>query len=453
MTAASQIETSLNNLDGLSDLLKKLASSKTGPSNYRSHLQRILSKLSQHATERTPNDALRRALHEWQMAVSESRFDHLTRKTIRILCGLPQAVTDPKFLTFLANRSDMFTSRMMSGLLASYHSTWKQHPHHKDVEILLLMRLRSFSGKSKLVTHWKQNVDWIIGDNAPRKLAKRIADRPTQLSDIAQEYNLPTTNTPFLAAVLWEGAQLCCASFVEKRWLDLQSWNYIRDSLLEHPLIRKEQRQLLLAALLKGVHKHLPDTQWKPAQEGLKDFILSHKEFGDPRTEYTRWANFDPAAKQIFLSWLSEEELELFFELIILNDPHRRKSFWLQYLRKIKGSRVIVGRRDRERHAIALMKLSTKGRNYASGDGLDTSAFILDFGEIVAVEFSEVGNACYIYESSTFRAMYPTIYNRSFDLPNLKRSHHATHWQRHDPYFKWKAKLATVLAEWGVYPD
>jgi EH_Signature domain len=41
-----------------------------------------------------------------------------------------------------------------------------------------------------------------------------------------------------------------------------------------------------------------------------------------------------------------------------------------------------------------------------------TSAFLLDFGKIVVVEFSARGNACYFYKESEFRRILPDFWTR-----------------------------------------
>src|SRR5439155_15930958 len=92
-----------------------------------------------------------------------------------------------------------------------------------------------------------------------------------------------------------------------------------------------------------------------------------------------------------------------FFDLIMAGqeDRHNRREFWLRYVGRVGNSRVAMGTRDRDRLRVQLTELKKRGRSeYAHLEDPfedDVSAFIMDFGRAVVVEFSKPGNACFIY--------------------------------------------------------
>src|SRR2546427_11867710 len=84
----------------------------------------------------------------------------------------------------------------------------------------------------------------------------------------------------------------------------------------------------------------------------------------------------------------------------------------------------------------------------------DTSAFVLDFGRVVVVEFSRVGNACYVYEKSAATDLIPDFWTAEpFDVSGrkgLKQRSQAAARVRHA--VGWRDELAMLLARHGVRP-
>jgi hypothetical protein len=83
----------------------------------------------------------------------------------------------------------------------------------------------------------------------------------------------------------------------------------------------------------------------------------------------------------------------------------------------------------------------------------DTSAFILDFGPIVAIEFSAVGNACYLYEKQAAAEIVPDIWTTApFSKNDLKRRSKTATTQpmTHDRQNRWKHEMERILARYGI---
>jgi hypothetical protein len=189
--------------------------------------------------------------------------------------------------------------------------------------------------------------------------------------------------------------------------------------LFVEPLIGKE---CLNSALTAMVASRLA-TESEQFRKELVNMVLLHPMFGDPRIQLHNWGNDLQQAKEIVLGWLSAEDIRTFFEVILStkNDKHRRKEFWLRYEKKIKLSRVFVCDNDRFRRHVQLEELAEQGRHFGHADGT-TSIFVMYLGPIVAVEFSAVGNALYLYTVENFRQIMPDLFVKSASGSGLKKS-------------------------------
>ncbi len=117
---------------------------------------------------------------------------------------------------------------------------------------------------------------------------------------------------------------------------------------------------------------------------------------GDPRFgDWTvRWNEVTDESRRIFLSWLAEKDLDLFFKIIeetaVDNMWSYRKEFWRQYLPYIKNTWVLFGR-DAIRY---VRRLDNKRLSYGKlgKDCLpDHSVFAFQIGSFVFIEWSHAG--------------------------------------------------------------
>jgi hypothetical protein len=83
--------------------------------------------------------------------------------------------------------------------------------------------------------------------------------------------------------------------------------------------------------------------------------------------------------------------------------------------------------------------------------GAEPSVFLLDFGPVVVVEFSRVGNACYLYEQPNAAKVIPDFWTQeSFTIYGLKNRHLAVVTITHRE--GWQTTLGQLLARYGIRP-
>lgn len=120
---------------------------------------------------------------------------------------------------------------------------------------------------------------------------------------------------------------------------------------------------------------------------------IFYRRLGDPRfgNSCFNWNNVSQKSKEIFCHWLSEKDLETFFELIrqtAVDSMWRyREKFWRAYLPDIIKTRIFLGS-DARRLAASISNLN---HGALSGAGSDQSVFIFQIGRYIFSEWSHSG--------------------------------------------------------------
>ena len=166
------------------------------------------------------------------------------------------------------------------------------------------------------------------------------------------------------------------------------------------------------------------------------------------------WRSIAPEASQRYLSWLARDSIIFFFNTILPNNSEnqRRKDFWLRYHDRIRDFQVAVSERD-----LWKVKANQKTSEFLCFSKVahpTTSAFLMKFegygGQFLVVEFSETGNAAYIFRDSDFETKNVTIRTTEFDLKKHLKFDRTNRIIHNDG---WELKTAyTLSSEFGIRP-
>jgi hypothetical protein len=170
---------------------------------------------------------------------------------------------------------------------------------------------------------------------------------------------------------------------------------------------------VFIAALLRAAARSAADANhWSVFTESLL-----RSDFGDPRVPpespgWTEVKRVDRTSYDMFLEALISEDLEIFFAHA-MQDP-RRRQFWLRYLKSVRRTVCILDNVTHERlsrqFAGADKKMSaalSRARRFAKrGRTAIPQAFCLYFDTCVVVEFSQTGNAAFIYSRDDFERTF-----------------------------------------------
>jgi hypothetical protein len=220
------------------------------------------------------------------------------------------------------------------------------------------------------------------------------------------------------------------------------------------------QARFLAGCVAAWLEEDAPDD---PRFTRLLDILSQSREWRDPRTfslprdepESPGWKAFRAVARETYealVERLLAEDLDLFFDKIEEFDRRRRK-YWKKQLRHILSTTFFFSpetlnqlRREFTGHHPLHQKARNaldRARLLAGGNGVD--ALCLTFRGGVVVEFSQTGNAAYLYTRERYQRVAPR--GREVTMRDLKRPSdaeqrlmHHSDWER-----KFDADLLTVF--------
>ena len=125
-----------------------------------------------------------------------------------------------------------------------------------------------------------------------------------------------------------------------------------------------------------------------------------YERLGDPRFGFTRfkWDDVSEQSKEIFLRWLAEDDLTIFFKVTrealqgnvnALEMWDAREKFWRNYLPRIGNTWVVLGS-NAQRIAYRLKDRRTHGELLGNTDA-DKSGFLFQIGQYIFAEWSHDG--------------------------------------------------------------
>jgi hypothetical protein len=199
-----------------------------------------------------------------------------------------------------------------------------------------------------------------------------------------------------------------------------------------------------------------------PLHPELRDHAVAW--WGNPwvPSNATRWGGVVPAARTMVAEWLKDEFIEAFFTMLAkdgLSDP-RRMDHWKRYVKAIDHIEFALGssaRNSTEPDFVALRKKMTGLIRELDASGA-SNAFIMTMGNLVAVEFSDPGNALYGYDAGHVPFDTTRVLGLATDGRNsLKRSNRIL-WLKHQDgihgWTEWEDMFeATLRDKFGIVPS
>jgi len=365
----------------------------------------------------------------------------LTNRAIRYLSWEAEIAVSPQFQS-VALTPERISSWSLQGFVRSIHRRWNSVVETPSLGRQVVAAIMDYKGRNALIEKWKQGLQYVLSQDAPRNLAMYIMNASTTWENAASQFSFEL-NTEFGNEALEQ-----CLKFagekpredvydqIVRRILPSQYWSLasfkmaVQQSLLASPQFSQQFAEL------------------------LKNFVLSDSRLLDPRlpANANNWIGISETARDLLIQWLSAEDIQLFFDHVLptRNDPHGRKPFWLKYKDKVKRSRPILSYDDETQWRANTV---TKGKsNYGRMEyGRDTSAFLLDFGSVMVVEFSKVGNAVYVYMNRNIPELVDSFWSDSrFTIYKLKKPEKSEDRITHNP--RWQSKMRTLLAQFGIRP-
>ncbi len=416
MASENQLADSLRSLQIFAgELAQRVNNPSREPQQYLTNLQKVVNALGHVKPARSiycPEEYVK----QWK-DFQEDQTQQLQRRAIRYLCWQPDVATSQPFQYFLDHNHIDLNARSLQGLVRSCHARWSPEFAKGQVVSRVRDRLNTYGGTNPLLSQWKQGSGVILGLRGAEEFGAEMVETLRPIKQHCESWGIADETSAYVQVAVRHAAEVCRNQM--DRVPDLGK--YLLQELLPWtgwPLhvFKDEASKVIL---------HAATTQAVDVRESVRLFALNDPRLGDPRLQHNRlnWAGIGEAERRV-IEWLSQFDIVFFFESVLPlgKDPHGRKDFWLRYVSRVVRSRPLLNLADKSRLRAGLKQTEWELLNFGDMTAINTSAFVLDFGRVIAVEFSAVGNACYLYEKSKFDELVPNLYTtKPFDLYKLKQ--------------------------------
>ena len=386
-------------------------------------------------------------VNQWNEILA-GRRSNMESRAIRSLCWNPVIATDRAFQSFLVGTQYVPNAQSLQGMICSCHARWSRELALSDAVGKIREYLNRYSGRNRLLNKWKSSASMIIGLKAHDIMAGELVKSADGISGFSNRWGISIESSQLFQSAAEVASAFCleqidripeCRGFLFKELMPWSGWspNVLKNVMSRVILFPSRDNADLIDAII--------------------NLVRSDPRFGDPRLPHNgnNWIGMDEASRRM-QEWLSAADITFFFETVLPKgtDPHGRKAFWLRYVgcRGLR-SRPLLSNSDKFRLRDVLWKKGAKASDFGRLLDEDTSAFILDFGLIMAIEFSAVGNACYLYEKQAAAEIVPDIWTSlPFSKTELKRKSKIATSQpiTHDRQNRWKNEMERILARYGV---
>ncbi|MDA8214252.1 MAG: EH signature domain-containing protein [Nitrospiraceae bacterium] len=384
---------------------------------------------------------------QWKDYLSHGR--KLESRAQRYLCWEPNVASDKRFLEYLQQEQINLSARSLQGIVRACHLSWEdvsKESLSKKGSLLEMVRdmIVNYNGPNRILQKWNSSIDIVLSSNGPGLFASEMIRNFKTIKEHTESWAVEQSKNISEPAEFFLGAMM---QAVQQCRHDINKCRYLFDELLHWQLWGNTRFKKMIGDLILDTFFNN-----ESAREILQRFVLRDNRLGDPRRNKRNWADIDADAKDRFIQWLSREDIGFFFEHVLPDrkDPHERKSFWLKYVAKLKASRPLLCFEDEAKLRTQLRDEAKVG-HFGKIRGAN-SAFILDFGQVKAVEFSRVG-ACYIYTEDKFNQIVPDFWsNRTFTEAGLKDKNRCVDSIRHFITYNvdWRRNVMNILARHGV---
>ncbi|MBL8207018.1 MAG: hypothetical protein JNM09_22485 [Blastocatellia bacterium] len=402
-------------------------------------LKKAIAALAQEKTAKhifCPDEFLR----QWQELLAKRRTS-LEWRVVRALCWEPSIATEINFHHYLDQAWPELNPRALRGLIIVCHIRWSKELAQSQMIEYVRQRLAGYIGPNRTLKRWRDAAAMILGYQGTLKFGKEIVRQKLSIAEACHQWQLDEQSKYVSEAV--EIATDMCLSSQRSATCDIQ---YLLGLLGWKNWLKESFKRVISLAITHERAQH--DEQWR---ERLIVFVLNHEWLGDPRLRATNWVGVSTEARKRFIQWLSKADIVFFFDHVLRHhDPHGRRNFWLRYVGSLAQSRPLLRHDDETRLANEIKRKRGASVSYGRINGV-ASSFLLDFGSIIAVEFSTSG-AIYFYKRQIFNTIVPNFWQwNEFSERNLKRSDDNAGRIVHRG--DWQSEAANILAKYGIRPD
>jgi hypothetical protein len=377
-------------------------------------------------------------------------LSQFSKREIRMLSRDERSVLSPRFQTSaLYAVSHGGVKLRVEPLITIYFNHWRTMDDPQVIERLITLLLHKFPSANPLMRRYLQESSQLFSPSGDVFLAREALSRREEITLVLDRRNIGvTTNLGHAANASAITQWLRDLNGIRNETEALASLQFLVDKLLTSKALAITSLHLAVASAALSPWSDRSDK----FKAHLLSFVMHERRLGDPRLPRNapNWASVPPGASQKIRSWLAQRDIVFFFDFVLPDrrDEHRRKEFWLQYVDKVQESQVALCPEDRFR-----LKTQVKEQMaYTNIKDNKVSAFLMRFSghpDVVAVEFSQSGNAVYFYDANVFKAAVGSFQQVSFRVTDLKHHSHIDKFTHYPPGV-WQQRVRSFLAGRGI---
>jgi len=381
---------------------------------------------------------------EW----SSSRFSasYLDARRIKALCADAETATQPETIDALCRDSEPLSrAGCLFGLVSAYFARWGAIGQQDQMESLISRATNSYTKRNPIILHFRSYANLLFHPQAAQLLATLALEHREAPKECLNRLRVGIATNLATKTFTW------AARTFDPRPVATGTLSDPTERLkyaLNHLYVPELATVELQAAISRIIVSDWVE-KYSNCREAVRQFALHHKDLGDPRLHSKNWSAMDPNATARFLKWIAKDGIVFFFNHVLPdnNANRRRKDFWLAYAGAITDFQVALSEQDYRRLFATSRLKDVPG--FGRVDHLTTSAFIMRFGQITIVEFSETGNAAHAFSSTVFDGKAGSLRSASFNFKKLK---HEANDGRILHLAEWEYNARQKLAGWGVRP-
>ena len=367
-------------------------------------------------------------------------FPHRPKKLIFLEKGFD-------FLDFLRTVHKDLIPNLYIPLLFSYFALGKEELNQNSNNWLILRDIL-FNGLADLYVKYKHPKDWMLILSDYNEL---LQTQPTKRLSI--EF-INSTDEQKISNLL-SSLRIPTHSWFWDRLMEdaIKSIHSLSDKIFKDKINRlldlAEKNPVYLVKILSNILDRYAHSEFRDQiHEHLKRIVLV--QWGSPQYESSvGWSNVQEDTKKMVIQWFVQADLEAFFKIFGDHADINRFNYWMGFIKQISFSKLFLGNyaltstradhKEFRKNNLGLYKELT-------GSTLTNNAFLLKIGNLYIVDFSDTGNACYMYSKLPYKdkdkkVTISELKNKMTCFANLSHSG------------LWESRFNEELARKGIFPD
>lgn len=372
-----------------------------------------------------PGDVkLQQSKQRWEEYIKNNDINSLSSGDILNLAFVYEVINDDRYWSVLNN---FWSEKLIFALIRNVHRFWLSIDNLNNKLDIFNKLLQKIQSSKKILQLWKKHPEIIIGTKNKsleyfliEKINFNILNLPQLLSDKQYEINQSDSLInciKYQILIKLFQQKITSIDFVKILYEEsLLFIKYNNTCLPNREINNKINRwnETIIAYLIQAIDKcnyfKTDISDELNYKKKTMDFLL--KRYGDPREETNYWHTFyySPAV-DILKKWLNEQDVKFFFDNFVDDekDRHDRKGFWLDYAKNITKARFVFSPQttayNKNKSEIIKMYKDPKIQNKKMFclPKAKTNIFIVEIKNLVIIDFSEIGNACYVYEYEKYK--------------------------------------------------